>query len=420
VSILQLVLISLYAVVLIVWLARHWMINLTHRASPRLGPQDPRFQGDHPPLVSVVIPAKDEEATIGECVLSVLNQSYARLEVLVVNDRSVDGTANVVREVAVRDPRVRLLHVNDLPAGWTGKTNALVTGARESRGDWLLFIDSDTRHSPKNLSVLMEYARREQADMVSVLPRWRNETFWERVVQPLAALLLILKSPPHRVNNDADTRTAFANGQYILVRRQAYAAVGGHAAVRDKFVEDIHLARVIKANGFRLRLARAPELTSTRMYTSLGTLVRGWSRILYAGYDFSPLHLTAVLAGVVIFSLSAYAVLGAALASIALGHAGSFVMTLLGMAIVHVVLQASVMARIYAITDCDRIYVAFYGPAAAITVWILASALRKCFTHQVVWRGTSYKNIQESEPILLPFPLPEPAAPAKLPLKQSA
>ena len=420
-STLQIILIGAYACVLLVWITRHLSINRTHRATPLLTPRHPGFQEDDPPLVSVLIPAKDEELAIGECVLSILDQSYLKLEVLVIDDRSADATANVVREIAARDPRVRLITVQDLPAGWTGKNNALVAGVREARGDWLLFIDSDTRHAPENLSVLMEYARRERADMVSILPRWRNDTFWERVVQPLAALLLILKSPPHRVNNDADTRTAFANGQYILIRREAYESIGGHTAVRDKFVEDIHLARVAKSSGQRIRLVRAPDLTSTRMYTSLGALVRGWSRILYAGYDFSVAQLSAVLGGLLVFSLSAYAVLAATIASIALGHHSSpFVRVLIGMGLAHLFLQVTVMTRIYAITACDRVYVAFYGVAAAIMAWVLAAALWKCFSHRVVWRGTSYHKLQEAEPIILPFPTPQHSIPAERRLKQSA
>jgi cellulose synthase/poly-beta-1,6-N-acetylglucosamine synthase-like glycosyltransferase len=418
VSSFEIFIVGVYACVLLVWVARHFVTSLTYRATPLLTPHDPGYRSD-PPLVSVLIPAKDEESSIADCVLSVLHQSYLRLEVLVVDDRSEDGTANVVRGIAAQDPRVRLISVNDLPVGWTGKNNALVTGAREARGDWLLFVDSDTRHEPENLSVLMEYARREQADMVSVLPRWRNGTFWERVAQPLAALLLILKSPPHRVNNDADRRTAFANGQYILVRRKTYDAIGGHSAVRDKFVEDIHLARTAKAKGHRVRLVRAPDLTSTRMYTSLGALVRGWSRILYAGYDLSVIQLTAVLSGLLVFSLSAYVVLAAAGVNLLLGHPSSFVTTMFGMGIIHLLLQFSVMSRIYAITASQRAYVVFYGAAAGIMAWVIATALFKCFTHHIVWRGTDYRNLQETEPVILSLPAPD-RKPVERPLKRTA
>jgi chlorobactene glucosyltransferase len=423
VSSLEVLVVCVYACVLLVWVARHFVTSLTYRSTPLLTPHDPGYQAD-PPLVSVLIPAKDEEASIADCVQSVLNQSYLRLEVLVVDDRSEDGTANVVRGLAAQDPRVRLISVNDLPAGWTGKNNALVTGAREAQGDWLLFIDSDTRHEPENVSVLMEYTRREQIDMISVLPRWRNGTFWERVAQPLAALLLILKSPPHRVNNDADRRTAFANGQYILIRRKTYDAIGGHATVRDKFVEDIHLARVAKARGHRVRLVRAPDLTSTRMYTSLRSLIRGWSRILYAGYDLSVLQLSAVLGGLVVFSLSAYGVIVSTAARMITGHATPFVTAMFGMGVAHLLLQFSVMIRIYAITASQRAYVLFYGAAAAIMAWVLATALFKCFTHHIVWRGTNYRNLQVTEPVILPIPTAERApaerAPAELRLKRSA
>jgi glycosyltransferase involved in cell wall biosynthesis len=385
-----------------VWVARHFITSLTYRTTPLITPRDPGYQDD-PPLVSVLIPAKDEEASIADCVQSILNQSYLRLEVLVIDDRSEDGTANVVRGLAASDPRVRLISVTDLPNGWTGKNNALVTGVREARGEWLLFIDSDTRHEPENVSVLMEYARRNGIEMVSVLPRWRNGSFWERVAQPLAALLLILKSPPHRVNNDADRGVAFANGQYILIHRRTYDAIGGHAAVRDKFVEDIHLARVAKARGHRVRLVRAPDLTSTRMYTSLKALVRGWSRILYAGYDLSILQLSAVLGGLILFSLSAYAVLGSTAASMLRGNSTPFVTVMFAMGVTHICLQFSVMVRIYAITASQRAYVVFYGAAAAIMAWVLANALFKCFTHHIVWRGTNYRKLQEVEPVILPI-----------------
>jgi len=416
----QHILIGVYTCVLLVWLVRHFMITLSNRATAQLTPTDPGYQNDDPPLVSVLIPAKDEEESIGHCVHSILNQSYLRLEVLIIDDRSEDGTSNVVREIEARDPRVRLITVNDLPPGWTGKTNALMTGVREASGDWFLFIDSDTRHEPENLSVIMEYARRERADMVSVLPRWRNSTFWERVVQPLAGLLLILKSPPNRVNDDADPETAFANGQYILIRRKAYEAIGGHAAVRNKFVEDIHLARTAKAYGRRIRLARAPDLTSTRMYTSLKDLVRGWSRIMYAGYDHSAVQLGILLAGLLVFSLSAYGVLVASVASLVMGHSSPFALTMFGMAIVHIGLQSSVMTRIYAITASERTYVAFYSVAAAVMAWVLASALIKCFTHRVVWRGTSYHKLQDAEAVILPLVNTRQNLAADIPLRKSA
>jgi hypothetical protein len=156
------------------------------------------------------------------------------------------------------------------------------------------------------------------------------------------------------------------------------------------------------------------------MYTSLGSLVRGWSRILYAGYDFSALHLSLVLAGLIVFSLSAYAVLGGTLLSLAVGHSSHFVLVLLSMGLVHFALQTTVMARVYAITACDQSYVALYGLAAGVMAWVLGSALRKCFTHEVVWRGTSYHKLQDAGPVLLPFPSAAVREATERPMKRSA
>ncbi len=416
---LHVAMLGVYAFVLVVWAARHHLVSRMQRDLTVLTPQDPTYPAENRPLVSVLIPAKDEADGIAQCLLSVLKQSYRRLEVIVIDDRSTDDTARLVREIAARDPRVRLLSTTHLPSGWTGKTNALATGVREARGEWLLFIDSDTRHDRENLSILMEYARRERADMVSILPRMRHGSFWERVVQPLAGMIVMLNFPIDRVNDDANTETAFANGQYILMRRKVYEAVGGHAAVRDKFVEDIQLARVTKAHHYRIRLALAPELSSTRMYTSLSELVRGWSRILYAAYDHSTAHLAAILGGLLLFSLSAYCVLAGTVTSWHMGHPGRYSSIVAGMCLVHLVLQVSVMSRVYALAANQRRYVAFYWLASGVMFCILASALRKCFTHRLVWRGTCYERIEDPVPIILPLPTAGLAAPEHR-LKQSA
>jgi cellulose synthase/poly-beta-1,6-N-acetylglucosamine synthase-like glycosyltransferase len=307
-----------------------------------------------------------------------------------------------------------------LPPGWTGKTNALATGVREAKGDWLLFIDSDTRHHPDNLSILMEYARRERTDMVSLLPRMRNGSFWERVVQPLAGMLVMLNYPIGRVNDDSDPDTAFANGQYILVRRKVYEAIGGHAAVRDKFVEDIHLAHLTKARRHRIRVVMAHDLSSTRMYTSLGSIVRGWSRIFYAAYNHSIAQLSGLLTSLLVCSLSAFGVFAGALAQS--WHAGGnpYLSTLLGMSLLHLGLQASVMVRAYALSGNQRRYVAFYVMASLVMFWVLISALFKCFTHRIVWRGTCYNHLEQSLPVILPLPTKVFAATSEHPLKRSA
>src|SRR3990172_8670592 len=249
-------------IVLLVWLTRHLAISQAKRKLPVLNRRSPRLGGPAP-LVSVLVPAKDEQLNIADCLSSLLAQDYPNFEVLVANDRSRDRTAEIARRAATDDYRVRVIDIAQLPPGWTGKTHALYQAVAHARGDWLLFVDADTRHEPENLSVVLQYAEQERADMVSLMPRLRNETFWEKVVSPLAAIVLTTLYPLVKVNKSKRRNTGFANGQYLLVKRSAYETIGGHRAVRSEFVEDIELGRILKRAGFRTKVALAPELSSS-------------------------------------------------------------------------------------------------------------------------------------------------------------
>ena len=218
--------------------------------------QSPRFDQTDPPLVSAIIPAKDEEESLAGCLASVCAQTYPNLEILVVDDRSADRTPEIARSFAENDPRIRVITIDQLPPGWTGKTHALQVASGQARGTWFWFLDADTRHVPENLSIVMEYARSNKAALASLIFELRCETFWENVVQPLAGVVLIQSFPLFWVNDDR-RKLAFANGQYILVRRDAYQAAGGHFAVRERFVEDIGMAEYVKGLGLPIRVAVA-------------------------------------------------------------------------------------------------------------------------------------------------------------------
>ena len=288
----QRVVLQIYAALMAIWPIRHVVLTWAFRKLDYLGPSSPRFGSASPPRVSAIIPAKDEEATLADCLASVRSQSYPNLEILIVDDRSTDRTAEIARGIAAADPRVRVISIEDLPPGWTGKTHALHVAAKQAGGEWLWFLDSDTRHEPESLAIVLEYARSHGAAMASLLPEMRCETFWEKVVQPLAGIVLVQNYPLFWAN-DPSKKLAFANGQYILIRRDAYDLAGGHEGVRDKFVEDIYLAKAVKAAGLSSRTAIAHGIGSTRMYTSLPQLVRGWSRILYDALGRNPWRLLA-------------------------------------------------------------------------------------------------------------------------------
>lgn len=379
-----------YGAIVAAWPLRMVVIAIIRRRMDVLTVSSPRMQGTGLPVVSAIIPAKDEESTLGDCLSSVGSQSYPNLEILVVDDRSTDGTPAVARCFAEKDPRARVITIDDLPPGWTGKTHALHVATAEARGDWFWFLDADTRHHPDSLAVMMEYARTNRASMVSLLPEMRCESFWERVVQPLCGIVLMRTYPLFRVNDDR-SRMAFANGQYILMDRPSYEASGGHEAVRDRFVEDIFLARRVKATGRAIRTAVSTDISSTRMYTSLHSLIRGWARILYDAHDRRALPLVGKIVEPLVFSQSGDVALVVSLAMLALGRGGDFAWWLLGLSVLHQVMKQWVLYRMYAWSSpMTARYAIFYPLAGIVSAWITVRAIWMCMTGRVTWRGTSY------------------------------
>lgn len=387
-----------YAAIVAAWPIRHLAITWILSRFDVLTRSSPAMRSPDAPLVSAVIPAKDEEGALGDCLASVLAQDYPNLEILIVDDRSTDGTAAIARLAAGRDPRVRLVSITDLPDGWTGKTHALHVASAEARGAWFWFLDADTRHAPESLSVMMEYARGHDAAMASLVPEMRCETFWEKVVQPLAGIVLMRSFPLYAVNDDRK-KPAFANGQYILIRKDAYRAAGGHEAVRDRFVEDIYLARRVKALGLPIRCAVSTDISSTRMYTNLPQIVRGWSRILYDALGRRSWPLVGKVVEPLIFSQTGDAAVIVAVLMLILGAAGPFAWWLLGLGVLHQVLKTSVLYRMYRFSSpASARYALWYSLAGLVMIWVCVRSIWMCLTGRVTWRGTSYG------------PKPEPSA----------
>jgi len=226
------------------------------------------------PQVSVIIPARNEEASLRACLESLVSQNGVEFEVIVVNDHSTDRT----REIAESFPKVRVIEAGPLPAGWTGKNNAVATGAREARGQWLLFTDADTVHSTGSLARAIAEANQNKADMLSYSPEQITLGFWEVAVLPVVFAELARQYPPSKVS-DPKSPEAAANGQYILIHRETYDAIGGHASVASEILEDVALARRLKASGFKLRF-RYSESVRTRMYRTFAQLREGWTKNL--------------------------------------------------------------------------------------------------------------------------------------------
>ena len=266
------------------------------------------------PRVSVIVPARNEAKHIAQCIASILASNYPNLEVVVVDDHSTDGTAALARAAVDRaaiaraamaraavdhtasdhtapdhfpaadERRLTIITPPPLPAGWLGKQWACHHGALGATGDILLFTDADVRHAPDLHTRIVNTIERENADLVSVAGRQEALTFWERIAQPFVfSVMAQAFGGPGAVNRSRRRLGKIANGQCLAFRRSAYDAFGGHAAVRGRIAEDLAFAQDVYASGFRTFLTLGMAQMSTRMYGSLGEIVAGWGKNVYAG-----------------------------------------------------------------------------------------------------------------------------------------
>ena len=232
------------------------------------------------PLISIVIPARDEAHNLPACLERVLAQQGVRLQTIIVDDHSQDRTLEIAREAASRDPRVVVLRGGEPPAGWVGKAHALHQGVGASKGEWLLFLDADVRLAPAAAATALAFATARSTDLLSLSPLQAGEGFWERLLQPFVFDLLNERYDLRAVN-DPLSPAAAANGQFILIRRGAYQEIGGHEAIKTEVLDDVALARRAKQAGFRLYFANTSTLATTRMYRGLAEIWRGWTKNLF-------------------------------------------------------------------------------------------------------------------------------------------
>ncbi|HVZ84317.1 MAG TPA: glycosyltransferase family 2 protein [Terracidiphilus sp.] len=231
--------------------------------------------------LTVIVPARNEEDCLGACLASLTaqNEDVFELgqdwELIVVDDHSTDRTAEIARSFA----GVTVLEAAKLEKGWTGKANAIWTAARKARGKWLLFTDADTVHEPGDLRRAIHEAEKHKAGMLSYSPRQMVTGLAQRSLMPLVFSELAVAYPTAKVS-DPNQRVAAANGQFLLVEREAYRRIGGHPAVRDKVLEDVELAFTAKRRKIGLRFRYAEDAVATRMYRTTGAMIEGWTKNL--------------------------------------------------------------------------------------------------------------------------------------------
>jgi len=231
--------------------------------------------------LTVIIPARNEEDCLAACLESLTSQSEKVFELgrdwelIVVDDHSTDRTAEIARGFA----GVTVIGAGKLEPGWTGKNNALWTAARRARGRWLLFTDADTIHEPGNLHRALHEAARHNVGVLSYSPRQIVSGWAQRSLMPLVFCELALAYPPAKVS-DPGERIAAANGQFLLIEREAYRRLGGQAMVSEKVLEDVELAFHAKRRKIGLRFRYADDAVSTRMYRTTAAMIEGWTKNL--------------------------------------------------------------------------------------------------------------------------------------------
>jgi glycosyltransferase involved in cell wall biosynthesis len=344
----------------------------------------------NPPLVTVIVPARNEAHNIARCVTSILATTYPNLELVVVDDSSTDGTADVARRASEGDPRVGIVRNSPLPEGWFGKQWACATGARLARGEILQFTDADTVHGPDLVTRSINAMRSTEADLFSVAGRQELIGFWEKVVQPqIFTILAVRYGGTESVNKSTRVSNKIANGQCIFVTRASYDAIGGHGSVRASVAEDLLLAQRFFAARKRVVLMLGLEQLSTRMYGSLREIINGWRKNVFAGgLDSVPFGKM----GQTIFPLvlllppllELLPVLALALAAFGMG-AGS---TLLLWAVMASAATLVWWIVVYFTTRENPLYAVTYPLGALVLLYIFVTAVIR--GRRVSWKGRTY------------------------------
>ncbi|MFH0960863.1 MAG: glycosyltransferase family 2 protein [Pseudomonadota bacterium] len=333
------------------------------------------------------MPAHNEEKMIKTCLESVIAQDYENLEIICVNDRSTDKTAEIVADLFHGRSNCKLISINDRPSGWTGKCNALHEGVQHSSGDWLAFLDADSRLHMSALRQCLDEALKRKINLVTLTPKFQLETFWEKALVPTFAAMAAIIFPLAKVNNP-NSPVATANGMFFIISRFAYEKIGGHCNVKDLAVEDIGIGKRIKAAGMGLLFANGRNLLSTRMYSDFSQIVHGWTRILCAAMNYKISTVLRYLAMHILVSLPSFVLAVYLFAKPAMELWPNFWFVL------PLVCGAQMVLTPCLFPDqlgAPRKYSVYIILGNLMLVWIFLVMLKKIlFRDALQWRGTTY------------------------------
>ena len=247
----------------------------------------PKIPDSKLPLVSVLVPARNEEVNIENCITSLLEQDYPNFEVIVLNDSSEDGTGDILKSIQQKYPGLKVITGKPLIEGWTGKTYACKQLAEEAKGEWLLFTDADTTHKKSSLKKAMYIALNRNADLLSLFPKNEMKTFSEKLMMPMLYFTSFVLLPHYFVDMKGFVKFGMAVGPFMLFKRSAYDKIGGHESVKFSILEDVNIAKKIKEAGLQLVVADSRSQCTVRMYRNFKEIWNGFSKNIFAGFNYS-------------------------------------------------------------------------------------------------------------------------------------
>ena len=238
------------------------------------------------PLMSILIPARNEEENIKRCIISLTKQDYKNIEILVLDDNSTDDTVRIVLELSQKDPRIKLYSGGPLKKGWLGKSYACWQLSKHARGDYLIFTDADTLHFPNSISGAVACLLRYNLDALSVFPKEIMVTFHERMMVPFGHYIILSLMPLYLIRKIKTALFCTAIGQFMLFKKEVYKKIGGHKSIKGKMLEDIKISKRVKSFGYKFMIFDGRSNVYCRMYRNFRGIVEGYSKVLFAVFDY--------------------------------------------------------------------------------------------------------------------------------------
>lgn len=355
---------------------------------PVLDPENVTFLPESRPLVSVVVPAHNEQDLIKICLESILDQDYMNLELICVDDRSADRTPEIVTKIFNGRSNCKLVTIKERLVGWTGKCHALHEGVKHSSGEWLAFLDADSSLQKTALRQCVSEALHRNINLVTLSPQFILKTFWEKALLPTFAAMAAILFPLSKVN-DPRSSVATANGMFLVISRMAYEKIGGHCNVKDLAVEDIGIGKRVKAAGLGILFANGQNLLRTRMYSGFHQILDGWTRILCAAMNYRLSTVLKYLTMHVLVSLPVFVLATLLYSQPAMDLSPTFWFFLPLACLIQMIVASNLFFDQLGLPRKFSVYVALGN---LMLIWIFAVMVKKIICRDALqWRGTTYQ-----------------------------